>query len=337
MRPTGITVATYNLFLGADLSRLFGEAEPDQMGARAAALWSSVEASRPVERMRAAAAVIIRRLPDVVAVQEAALWRAGAGGVQRTHDLLDSLLLSLREQGVAYHVAARTDSYASGPLSTALREVTGQVVEFVDRSAILVRDDPAVSAMTPSWRLFDDRLTVRVLGRPVDVVRGWCAVDVRIGGSLVRVVDVHLEAFDAAVRAAQAHQLVAEELDGPRPAPLLVLGDLSCRPPACRSSELAGLAHETDDDAYERLTATGLVDAWGDIHPDAVCGGGTSGRPGDLRDPTAALTDRTDVVLVDPQAFTVRRAEVLGGDRDDRTPSGLRPSDHGCLVVQLDV
>ena len=43
------------------------------------------------------------------------------------------------------------------------------------------------------------------------------------------------------------------------------------------------------------------------------------------------------MVLVDPSRFTVRRAEVLGGDPDDRTPSGLWPSDHGCLVVELDV
>ncbi len=337
MRPTGITVATYNLYLGADLSTLFGEVERDRLAARTASLWSAVEASRPVERMRAAAAVIARQLPDVVAVQEAALWRAGGGGAHRTHDLLDTLLHSLREQGAGYRVAARSDAYTSGPLSGALRQVTGQVVELADRSAVLVRDDPAVSGMTPSWRLFEDRVAVTVLGYPIEVDRGWCAVDVRIAGAVVRVVNVQLEAFDSEVRAAQARQLVADALHSSRGAPLLVLGDLNCRPPGCRSGEPTLPGAESDGDAYETLLAAGLVDAWADIHPDDLCGGGTSGQAADLRNPTSALAHRIDMALVEGGAFTVRRAEVLGGEPDDRTPSGLWPSDHGCLVVELDV
>jgi hypothetical protein len=341
MPLTPITVATYNLYLGADLSPLFGEVEPDRLAAQAAALWSAVEASRPVERMHAAAAVLARRLPEVIAVQEAALWRAGRTGAHRTHDLLDLLLASLHELGAGYRVAVRTDSFTSGQLSTSLREATGQVIELADRSAILVRDDPtigfaggpdAASSRKPTWRLFDDALAVTVLGKPLTVVRGWCAVDVRVGTRTVHVVNTHLEAFDAGVRTAQARQLVADALAGhERGAPTVVLGDLNCRAPACRTGG------EADGDAYETLLAAGLLDAWAAVHPDDLCGGGTCGQAADLRNQISALDHRIDMVLVAPDTVTVRAAEVLGGHPNDRTPSGLWPSDHACLVVDLEV
>ena len=342
MPPTPITVATYNLYLGADLSPLFGEVEPDRLAARAAALWSAVEASRPVERMHAAAAVLARRLPEVIAVQEAALWRAGRTGAHRTHDLLDLLLTSLRELGADYRVAARTDSFTSEQLSTYLREATGQVIQLADRSAILVRDDPTIDASVdpdgtpPSWRLFDDALAVTVLGRPLQVVRGWCAVDVRVGARTLHVVNTHLEAFDAGVRTAQARQLVTDALAArDRGSPTVVLGDLNSRAPSCRTQRYPG--DEADGDAYETLLAAGLVDAWAAAHPDDLCGGGTCGQAPDLRNQVSTLDHRIDMVLVALDTFTVRAAEVLGGHPDDRTPSGLWPSDHACLVVDLEV
>ncbi len=339
MRPTGITVATYNLYLGADLTQLFGEVEPDRLAARTATLWSAVEASRPFERMRAAATVLLARLPDVVAVQEAALWRSGTAGATRVHDLLQTLLDSLSRGGADYRVAVENHVFGSGDLSGAITRATGQVVELFDRSAILVRDDPALTVTSTAAGTFTDRIVVRVLGQPVEVVRGWCSADVRVDNADVRVTNTHLEAYDAHVRAAQARQLADELADTTDGMVQVLLGDLNCRPPRCRTERetFTDAMVEIDGDAYETLLGAGLADAWTLAHPDAECRGATCGQAPALRNPVSALDHRIDVALVDPSRFTVRRADVVGADPDDRTSSGLWPSDHACLVVELEI
>lgn len=338
MRPTGITAATYNLYFGADLTQLFGEADTDRLAARVATLWSAVEASLPTERMLAAAAILHRRLPDVVAVQEAALWRAGTEGATRVHDLLANLLDALAARGVRYRVAVQTHGFSSDDLSTALSEATGQVVELADRSAILVRDDPAVVVTGTGSETFADRLTVSVLGEPFDVLRGWCTAEIRVGQAQVRVVSTHLESYEASVRAAQAHELAQRPELAPGGPARLLLGDINSRPPACRTPDgtVSGFGAEIEGDAYETLIGAGLVDAWTVAHPDAECGGGTWGQAADLRNAKSVMSHRLDVALIEPEGLVVRQASVDGTDPDDRTPSGLWPSDHGCLVVELD-
>jgi len=337
MRPTGLTVATYNLYLGADLAPLFS-ASGDDLAARAAMVWSTVEASRPVERMEAAARLLLRHLPDVVGVQEAALWRAGTIESARVHDLLTLLLESLEAHGVTYRVAAEAHGFSSVALSSALASTTGQLVELHDRSAILVRDDPAIRYGEPAASPFQQSLTVHVTGHPVEVLRGWCAVDVRVGAAELRVVNAHLESYSAGVRQAQASELAQVLAQVPEGRRTVVLCDLNCRPVGCRSArrDVAPGAREVDGDAFEILLGTGLVDAWAAVHPDQPCGGFTSGQEADLRNPASTLDQRIDVVLVDPRCC-VGQALVIGDSPDERTPSGLWPSDHACVVVELEV
>ncbi len=340
MRPTGITVASYNLYLGSDLTSIFGGLEPQDLAARTAAVWSEVEASQPFERMQAAARVLVRRLPDVIAVQEAALWRAGTAGAARVHDLLHDLVESLAHAGVRYRVAVRARGFSGEGITEMVSAATGQVVELADRCAILVRDDPAVTVVAGRWGAFADHHVVPVLGRDVSLDRAWCEAEIRIDTSTLYVINTHLELYDAQTRVAQARSLV-EQLGADDGRNRLLLGDLNCRPPACRSQpHPAGEdAAEIDGDAYEIVGASGLADAWVLAHPDADPGRGGTCRRGehDLRDAKAPLVDRIDHVFVDPDKVVVRRADVVGADPEDRTTSGLWPSDHGCLVVELEV
>ncbi len=338
MRPTGITVATYNLYLGADLTPLFAAEGSESLARRAATMWSAVEASRPVKRMSTAAALLLRHLPDVIGVQEAALWRAGTTESVRTHDLLDLFVKALAVQGTPYRVVAQSSGFASGDLSSTLASITGQVVEMQDRCAILVRDDPAIADGESFGGRFDAAMASTVIGHPVEVARGWCAVDVRVGRAELRVVNAHFEAFDAAVRTAQATQLVTEVIgaEGNR-ATTVVLGDINCRPPGCRPTleRMPAAAHEVDGDAYEVLAASGLIDAWAAVQPSDPCGGHTSGQAADLRNPVSTLDQRIDVVFADP-ALAVRQVDLVGAHQDDRTSCGLWASDHACLVVGLE-
>jgi endonuclease/exonuclease/phosphatase family metal-dependent hydrolase len=351
MRPTGLTVATFNLYLGADLFPLF-EADADQtLASRTAMMWSAVESSRPVERMGAAAALLLRQLPDVICVQEAALWRAGAGESARVHDLLTLLTDALAARGAPYSVVAQVNGFSSAAMSSALASTTGQLVELHDRSAILVRQDTAIRWDNVSSGAFSATMPVSALGHPANLMRAWCAAEVHVGHAALRVVNTHLESYRADVRTAQARELVAvlghmgsagDDADAKRangrPVPVVVLGDINCRPTGCRPSRegVPEASSEVDGDAYETLAGTGLVDAWAVAHPDEACEGYTSGQAPDLRNPESALDHRIDVAFVDP-SFTVCKATVLGDLGADRTPSGLWPSDHACLVVGLEI
>ncbi len=343
MRPTGVTVATFNLNLGADLRPLFGATGAEELAERTASIWSHVEASRPAERMALAARLLHRHVPDVVAIQEAALWRAGTTESPRTHDLLALLLHELDALGSPYAVAAEVVGFSSGELSAVLTQLTGQVVELADRGVILVRQDPAVS-VAPRWAgapgvqesgVYRTALTVEVASHPVTVRRGWCAVDVRVGNATLRVVATHLEAHDSRVRDAQAGELVSGVVSLRPPYPTVVLGDLNCLPPGV-SCEASGHPTGRPGDAYHQLTGTGLRDAWLMASTEGERGGASCDSSGDLRTTKARMDHRVDMVLVDP-AVAVTGATVLGAHADDHTPSGLRASDHGCVLAWLEV
>ncbi|MBK7621572.1 MAG: endonuclease/exonuclease/phosphatase family protein [Kineosporiaceae bacterium] len=339
MRPTGITVATLNLYLGADLAPLFAAGQSEALASRTATVWSAVEASRPAERMTAAATQLVRYLPDVVALQEAGRWQAGTTEHPRIHDLLTFFLDALAAQGTPYRVVSEGAGFSSATMSATLASATGQFVELYDRTAILVRDDPAVQASNPQQGRYRAALRAAVLGHPLEVTRGWCAADVQVGRVRLHVINTHLESYDAPTRIAQAHELATEVVHPPdtRP-PTIVLGDLNCRPPRCRPvrETMPVGAREVSGDAYEVLSSVGLLDAWTRMHPKEHCLGFTSGHAADLRNPVAEFDHRIDYVFTDG-SMRVCHAHVTGDQPEDRTASGLWPSDHGFLVVGLEV
>jgi hypothetical protein len=74
------------------------------------------------------------------------------------------------------------------------------------------------------------------------------------------------------------------------------------------------------------------VDAWTLGHGD----GFTSGQAGDLANEVSTLRERIDYVWV--RGAAVRDCRVVGDAPRDRTsPHGMWPSDHGCVVADLDV
>jgi endonuclease/exonuclease/phosphatase family metal-dependent hydrolase len=318
-------VATYNLYLGANLQPLFA-ATPQTVAGLAQAVWDHVEQVDFRIRARAIARLIDQADSEVVGLQEVALWERGTSPatLQPVYDFQQIMLDALAARGEPYRVVAVTRNFQSPPVPLA----SGGLARFTDRDVILVRSGPgaAVKASNPQAALFAARIPLAnpLLGGAA-IVRGWTSVDVKVRGKSFRVVDTHLEAFDAGVRNLQAHELAA--LLAGSPLPVVLVGDLNSRP-----DDLAG--------AYGILTgALHLADAWVVVHGPE--GGFTSGQTDDLDLPESRLDHRIDYVLYQPAGLRATRAEVLGEEQRDRTPPlpgapfGLWPSDHAGVAAAL--
>jgi endonuclease/exonuclease/phosphatase family metal-dependent hydrolase len=312
-----LTVLTRNLYLGADLAPLF-EATAADLGTVARATYDQLVASDVEARMAALAGEIAAAEPDVVALQEATLWRQqpqGATAPVELYDFLALLLAGLEDRDVPYTVAGSVDGFSGG-----LPVPDVGVVTMQDRDVILVRDGGPVEVTGPAESgAFESRLTVNIAGADIEVVRGWTAVEATLDGRAFRFVATHLEAFDDDVRDRQLDELLAVAAGDPNQ-PTLLLGDLNS------ASDGVG------DEAYRAALDAGFEDAWS-AAGDATRGGeATCCYDADLT--AGALDVRIDFVLVAGD-FTVDRAEVVGTAASSRTASGRWASDHAGVLAVL--
>lgn len=315
-----LSVATYNLSLGADLAPLFGVADLSQLIMEADRIWAAVSADLPA-RTAAAARVLARAAPDVIGLQEVCRWQVAGAGPVAGYDVLGLLLAELAALGRRYTVAGTSSSFSSSGLPAPIPLPGGDVVQLAAGEATLIRADARATVATTvaaRWGAgFADLLSVDILGAAVPVARAWHAVDVDLPGLAARIVTTHLEAYDAGVRTAQARQLLTDlaALPGAGERPLVVLADLNCPP-----DPAAG-------DAYTVLAEAGLT---------AAATGPTCCQDPDLANPTGALNQQIDLVLVEPDRLRIRAANVSGHRPDDRTPSGRWPSDHAMVTVTVE-
>jgi endonuclease/exonuclease/phosphatase family metal-dependent hydrolase len=316
-----LTVATYNLYLGADLTPLFTASSPEQLVQRAGQIYANMVRTDFPSRAEAIATLLAANPPDVVGLQEVELWETGpiGGPLRPSYDFLQLLLAALDRHGLAYRPVAVNVNLASAP--TPINATTA--ARLTDRDVVIVRADlPAarIKVSNPESHNFAATLVIptAIPGLSFTVPRGWSAVDVKVRGTTVRFANTHLEAFDAAVRNQQAREL-AVALAG-SPYPVVLVGDLNSEP-----DDTAG--------AYGTFAAAGYVDAWVVVHGQA--GGDTAGQPELLDNVPSKLDHRVDYVLYQPRGLEAVAAEVIGEELDDRTPTGLWPSDHAGVVATL--
>lgn len=301
-----VRAATYNLYLGADLTTVFGVRNQGELSAAARRVLDQVIATDFPSRAAAVARVLVREHVDVVGLQEVATWsRVTDTGSEVWLDFLDELLAALANEGAGYDVHAATPSFHGGAAVTG-----GEEMSVLGRNVVLVRRGSGVEVLAERTgghgRTLD--IVTPMAGLVLNIPRSWGYVDLRVDGARFRFVNVHLEAWDAEVRAAQRDEVLAAvrtEL------PTVVVGDFNELP------ERVGMPEEYDD-------------AWvvaGDGGPGRTCG-----QAADLTG-DSSLDVRIDYVWV--RGLEARRC-VVAGDRDeDRTPSGLWPSDHACVVAEL--
>lgn len=326
-----VTVMTRNLYLGADLIPVF-TAQPQEIPFAVAATWATVQATNFPERAQVLADEIAVKQPDLIGLQEAALWRIQSPGdfivggntpaTTVAFDFVELLLNALNTRSLHYEVVAVTTNF-DAELPAVTPSFTFDDIRLTDRDVILARSDLVTADLKLSnvrTGNFDSKLVVLVAGQPLAFPRGWATVDVKIRGKSFRFVTTHLESFSAIVQVIQANELLA----GPANTslPLVIVGDFnSCATPPCLDQT----------PTYGNLITAGLVDTW------TLAGSGegfTCCQAENLLNPESALNERIDFVFFHGP-FKVVDADIVGNALADRTPSGLWPSDHAGVVATL--
>lgn len=312
---TALRVATWNLYLGADLTLVFAVDSPERLQQQARLVHGQLRGTDFRSRARTIARLLVRAQVDVVGLQEVARWtrapRTGDGAGQHTVviDFLGELLDALDVAGVSFSAHAMNPNFRGGGAVSAEEEMA-----VLGHNVVLVRRTPALRVTAEGTGDFTARLDIPT-GMPelvLAVQRGYGWVDLAVDGRAVRVVNTHTEAYDPKIRDAQRDELLATLADVP--APVVLVGDLNARPDAVGMPD-------------------GYVDAW------AVAGGGgpghTCGQAADLANATSSLRERIDYVFV--RGACVRECRLVGDRPEDRTEGGLWPSDHAGVVALLDV
>lgn len=270
-------VMTRNLYLGADLAPAIGAPDLSSFVAATGGVLRQVTATDFPTRAEGLAAEILDARPDLVGLQEVALWRTGPpsilpllGGPKTAntvrYDYLARLLAELNAGELRYVPAVVVDEFDfEAPADENSTPGDGQppIVDaelnarLTMRDVILERVDAGVHVRAPQSGHFQHLLALPILGSQVIVTRGWTAVDARVRGTeSFRFVNTHLEAFDPAIlhpsiRALQASELVAPGGPATGELPVVLVGDLN-------SDDDTVVAD--DQQAYRALLDAGFVE-----------------------------------------------------------------------------
>jgi hypothetical protein len=316
------SVMTYNVYLGADISRPIGQSGSALIEASAATFGEMQQTNFP-ERAEAIADLIVDHEPFMIGLQEVAHWEtaplADPASGTTVVDFLPVLIDALADRGALYEaVAVNTNFVGELPISLST------LARLTMRDVILARADLPTSQLkisNPTSQNFEASLSVPVGDALVEVLRGWSTVDVKLRGKTYRFANTHLEAFSPAIRALQANELAAALAESPHP--VVLVGDLN---------SLRGTA----GDSHDILVGEGYADAWTAAMGNAP--GFTAGQASDLRNVPSALTHTVDYILYTDDGSIVAvpgSGHVVGDELEDRTPSGLWPSDHAGIVATL--
>ena len=252
-----VRVMTRNLYLGADLTPAITASGLTAFTEATGQILREVTANSFPVRARGLAREILKKKPDIVGLQEVALWRTGPPSLEVflntsasptatavRYDYLSELLARLKSKGKPqYRVAISQDEFdfeapanengvpGDGPNGAiANAEINGRLTM---RDVILVRNGAGATFKRPRAGHFANLLTVTVSGVNLSVTRGWTSIDAKVRGSReFRFVNTHLEAFDDAaqvpsIRALQAGELVAPGGPATSKLPVVLLGDLN--------------------------------------------------------------------------------------------------------------
>jgi endonuclease/exonuclease/phosphatase family metal-dependent hydrolase len=327
--PRPVKVMTRNLYLGADLSPAIEAASIPEVLAAGAQIFSTVQRTSFPERAVALASEIADADPVLLGLQEVAVWYSGPfnDGQPATnveYDFLQILLQELAAAGAPYDVVrAQDEADIEGPAGAPFFKD----FRLVQRDVILVKAGLGgdVQLTNPQSANFASTLVIPTgTGQQITVKRGWTSVDATVNKRSFRFVNTHLEAFHPLIRLQQAQELVAPSGPvGSAPGDVVLVGDINSGP------ELPVPANRL---AYGALVAAGMVDTWLATHPGDP--GFTSGYDELLLDPPGTLEHRVDHVMV-RGSVEILRSRLYGIDPDNRTPSGMWPSDHAGVLATV--
>jgi endonuclease/exonuclease/phosphatase family metal-dependent hydrolase len=317
-----ISAMTYNLFQGTELPN---SARARTLAALLAAVpkdYGQVQASDFPERARVIAQEAARSKPDLIGLQEAALWQTGTASASFppppatavSYDFVQILVDALNARGLHYAAVAVTRNasvQAPGRFPFGFMNV-----RLTDRVAILARTDVPLTISDVQVGNFTHNTVIGTLAGRLVVLGGWASVDATLGGHTVRFVTTHLDSSSGTVRTAQA----AEVVRGPLSTTLPVILTCDCNAiPASRP--------------YAVLAAAGLKDSW--LESEPATPGFTCCHPS-LLSPASSLPLRVDYVFSRGGGLKAVADQIVGtGPGDRSSPSGFWPSDHAGLFAEL--
>ncbi len=326
-RGPQLKVMTRNLYLGTDLLKIAAASPLSAFEAATSAGWADVEATNFPERAKLIADEIRTHKPDLIGLQEVALWREGPkNGVLYDattvkQDFLAILRAELRKRKLSYRVGSVQDEAdIEGPTSGATD------IRLTMRDALLVRERTGLRVRSKRSANFTTRLTVPTVYAPYTVLRGWTSVDLTLDGAPLRFVNTHLEAYGSDPRTAQARELVAKGGPAISSKPVILVGDFNSDPNGDPKPD-------GDPKAYNVIAKAKFTDTWKQINPRSK--GWSCCTDGTVRATTTAGIDhRIDIIWTKPRLVGVRAVNV-GTRLSDRSAGGLWPSDHGGTVTTL--
>jgi Endonuclease/Exonuclease/phosphatase family len=324
-RSPNVTVMTRNLYLGTDLLPIALAPNVAQFEKAASEGFAQVRATNFPARARLIAREVERTRPDLIGLQETALWRTGPkdGAATRAGtvaiDFLTTLRRALRRAGLRYSVVrATTEADIEGPT----REDFD--VRLTMRDVILAKRRRQMKVVNRGGGNYAASLTIPTVVGTFASTRGYAFADVRLKGRRLRFVDTHLEAFGDQVRTAQAQQLVGAGGAAARRGRVILAGDMNSDP------------NGAEPNAFNTLIAAGFVDTWARLHPGDP--GLTSGLEANLLDPPSPNPfddSRIDHVLSRGRLRPLRTTIVGKNPANSRTGTGLWASDHAGVVTRF--
>ena len=327
-KPQDLKVMVRNAYLGADLINLATAPDRPAFEDAAASRFQTVERNDFTTRAKGLARELKRQRPDLVGLQEAAVWRRGAAGVKDgsatpatdlVYDSTELLLKAAADLGVRYRVVAARDWFDFEAPTT-----LGFDVRLTQRDVILVRRGSKVKLGKTIRGGFTNTfdVPVRGLGTVAEQNRGYVGVDGRLAGRRFRFVSTHLEAYSPEVADRQMGELLSKPLAS-RKRQLILVGDFNSDPnsPTAKDDREAERARL----AYARALDSGFFNP---LKRRETCCFGE-----DLRQTTEQLDSWIDHVVVRPRIRSLRSA-IVGSQLSDRI-GGLWPSDHAGIVSTL--
>ncbi|MEZ5076619.1 MAG: endonuclease/exonuclease/phosphatase family protein [Solirubrobacterales bacterium] len=348
-----VNVMTRNLYLGADLGPALGSTSQADFFEANGGIVRQVEATNFPVRARGLAKEILANEPDLVGLQEVALWREAPPSVgpiltgtpaasKVKYDFLEELLGQLNKKKKLYKAVVVQDEFdfeapanangipGDGPGGgvglLANTEVNGRLTM---RDVILKRLRSGVVTTKPQSGNFANPLVVQVAGgTEVSVTRGWTAIDAKVRGSKkFRFVNSHLEAFDdetahPSIRALQASELVAKGGPANAKLPVILLGDFN--------SDVKTEVKPGDSQAYRVLRKAGFRERR-QAKPNTCCLSSYDLKTGSKKE----FDHTVDHVMTDtPKKVKLRYSKVTGRAK---AKSGWWDSDHAGVFSSLEM
>jgi endonuclease/exonuclease/phosphatase family metal-dependent hydrolase len=372
-----VRVMTQNQYLGADLTPIVAAGNFDEFNDAVITALGEVAANNYPERVQSLAATIAGRSPHLVGLQE--MFAFGCTPVSFTipdpcalfgpafNDHAAATVAALQGMGADYSAVATVKNLSLDfvfpgptegfgvpgiPVFLDLDLLPDIFVTVIDRDVILARGDVSATPVTFACAKpsvdgcnFVNVAPIEVAGVPINIERGFVAVDATIKGDAFRFVNTHLEVrfpdpadpLSMGLQALQSTELLSTLTLNPEPAGsrVVLVGDFNSDP-----GDLPPVPFFTP---YQQIVTGRAIDGTPIAAPFSDTWllrpqdepGLTCCEDGDLLNATSEHVRRVDIIFSKSLPDNVNASKVLNTSPDDKTPSGLWPSDHASVDAML--